>query len=164
MIFASDLDQTLIYSRKSFRAPIEDESIQLIETIDGKEISFISHKTILLLKNYNCTHISSQLQQELLSSFSVLLLFQNEIIPEYAITSNGGNILHNGKQDGTWNRKVKERLSVECIERNDILKEFGQIAHKDWVISQKQLMIYSIIALLNGRTFLMMNYHPSLPG
>ncbi len=50
MIFASDLDQTLIYSRKSFRAPIEDESIQLIETLDGKEISFISHKTISLLK------------------------------------------------------------------------------------------------------------------
>lgn len=50
MIFASDLVRTLIYSRKSFRAPIEDESIQLIETLDGKEISFISHKTISLLK------------------------------------------------------------------------------------------------------------------
>ena len=73
MIFASDLDQTLIYSRKSFRAHIEDESIQLIETLDGKEISFISHKTISLLKNCNCTHISSQLQQEQLNSFSVLL-------------------------------------------------------------------------------------------
>ena len=99
-----------------------------------------------------------------IEQFQRISLFQDEIIPEYAITSNGGNILHNGKQDGTWNRIVKERLSFECIEGNDILKEFGQIAHKDWVISQKQLMIYSIIALLNGRTFLMMNYHPSLPG
>lgn len=81
MIFASDLDQTLIYSRKSFRAPIEDESIQLIETLDGKEISFISHKTISLLKNYNCTHISSQLQQELLSSFSVLLYSKTKSFP-----------------------------------------------------------------------------------
>ena len=164
MIFASDLDQTLIYSRKSFRAPIEDESIQLIETIDGKEISFISHKTILLLKKLQLHSHFIPVTTRTIKQFQRIALFQNEIIPEYAITSNGGNILHNGKQDGTWNRKVKERLSVECIERNDILKEFGQIAHKDWVISQKQLMIYSIIALLNGRTFLMMNYHPSLPG
>ena len=98
-----------------------------------------------------------------IEQFQRITLFQNEIIPEYAITSNGGNILHNGKQDVTWNKEIK-RISVECIERNDILKEFEQIAHKDWVISQKRLMIYSTIASLNERTFLMMNYHPSLPG
>ncbi|MCY8954304.1 HAD family hydrolase [Bacillus cereus] len=148
MIFASDLDQTLIYSRKSFRAPIEDESIQLIETLDGKEISFISHKTISLLKKLQLHSHFIPVTTRTIEQFQRIALFQDEIIPEYAITSNGGNILHNGKQDGTWNRTVKERLSAECIERNDILKEFGQIAHKDWVISQKtadDLFHYCII-------------------
>lgn len=46
-----------------------------------------------------------------IEQFQRITLFQNEIIPEYAITSNGGNILHNGKQDVTWNKEIKKNFS-----------------------------------------------------
>ncbi|EOO13916.1 HAD family hydrolase [Bacillus cereus] len=148
MIFASDLDQTLIYSRKSFRAHIEDASIQLIETLDGKEISFISYKTISLLKKLQLHSHFIPVTTRTIEQFQRLLLFKNEIVPEYVVTSNGGNILHNGKQDTIWKKKIQKRISTECLESNDILKEFEQLAHKDWVTSKKtadRLFHYCIV-------------------
>lgn len=147
MIFASDLDQTLIYSRKAFRTSIEDEHIQLIETLDGKEISFITHKTISLLKELQLQAQFIPVTTRTIEQFQRITLFQTEIIPEYAITSNGGNILHNGKLDTTWKNIQTERLAA-CMEKEDVLTEFQNIAHEEWVISQKtadDLFHYCII-------------------
>ncbi|WP_459501680.1 HAD family hydrolase [Bacillus sp. C1] len=147
MIFASDLDQTLIYSRKAFRAHIEDEQIQLIETLDGKEISFITHKTIFLLKQLQRQSQFIPVTTRTIEQFQRITLFQNEIIPEYAITSNGGTILHNGKQDSTW-RSIQTKRLAACMEKEDILTEFQNISHKEWVLSQKtadNLFHYCII-------------------
>ena len=80
MIFASDLDQTLIYSRKSFRAHIEDNSIQLIETLDGKEISFITYKTITLLIKLQLHSYFIPVTTRTIEQFQRITLFQNEII------------------------------------------------------------------------------------
>ncbi|MFJ8529498.1 HAD family hydrolase [Bacillus sp. NPDC094106] len=148
MIFASDLDQTLIYSRKSFRANIEDEHIQLIETLDGKEISFITHKAISLLQKLQLQAEFIPVTTRTIEQFQRITLFQTEVVPEYAITSNGGNILHNGKQDFVWKETIQKKLSTECLEKEDVLKEFRQISHEDWVISQKtadHLFHYCII-------------------
>ncbi|KEK25199.1 HAD family hydrolase [Bacillus gaemokensis] len=148
MIFASDLDQTLIYSRKSFRTIIEDEDIQLIETLDGKEISFMTHKAISLLQQLQLQVQFVPVTTRTIEQFQRITLFQTEVIPEYAITSNGGNILHNGKQDVVWKKSIQKKLSAECLEKEAVLTEFQRIAHGDWVISQKtadHLFHYCII-------------------
>ncbi|KFN01022.1 haloacid dehalogenase [Bacillus clarus] len=137
MIFASDFDQTLIYSRKSFRTAIEEEHIQLIETLDGKEISFISYKTISLLKKLQLYSHFIPVTTRTIEQFQHILLFQNEIIPEYVVTSNGGNILHNGKQDTVWKERIQSKISTDCLESDAVLKEFKQLSHEDWIISQK---------------------------
>ncbi|MBO1623717.1 HAD family hydrolase [Bacillus arachidis] len=147
MIFASDLDQTLIYSRKSFRASIDDEHIQLIETLDNKEISFMTHTAISLLKELQLQAQFIPVTTRTIEQFQRITLFQTEVVPEYAITSNGGNILHNGKLDATWKNIQTERLTT-CMEKEDVLTEFQNISHEKWVLSQKtadDLFHYCII-------------------
>ncbi|HFU7059017.1 TPA: HAD family hydrolase [Bacillus cereus] len=148
MIFASDLDQTLIYSRKSFHTNIEEEQIRLVETLDGKEVSFITHKAISLLQKLQLRAQFIPVTTRTVEQFQRITLFQTEVIPEYAITSNGGNILHNGKEDFVWKEKIQKKLSSECLEKEAVLKEFQRISHKSWVISQKtadHLFHYCII-------------------
>ena len=47
MIFFSDLDRTLIYSKNFIK---DRDKLHCIEVLDGKEISYISKDTIKLLK------------------------------------------------------------------------------------------------------------------
>lgn len=148
MIFASDLDQTLIYSRKSFRMQIEDKHIQLVETLDGKEISFTTHKTISLLQRLQSQAHFIPVTTRTLEQFQRITLFQKDVVPEYAVTSNGGNILHNGKQDTAWKKNIQTKLITECMAKEDVLKEFQNISHEEWVLSQKtadDLFHYCII-------------------
>lgn len=148
MIFASDLDQTIIYSRKSFRTPIEESEIQLVEMLEGKEISFMTIRAISLLKQIHNQVTFIPVTTRTIEQFQRIKIFQNEIIPPYVVTSNGGNILKQGKIDQEWSKIVTKQLSSECAHIEDILHKFQEICHGEWVISQKiadDLFCYSIV-------------------
>ncbi|UOQ43951.1 hydrolase (had superfamily) [Halobacillus salinarum] len=109
--FASDLDRTLIFSKKMLEQFPSQEPVELVERYEGKELSYISTKTkehLLQLKNEVCflpvtTRTTAQYRR--------IDLFQHEIKPEFAITANGAVILKNNHEVAEWSEKMRKDLT-----------------------------------------------------
>lgn len=148
MLFASDLDQTLIYSRKSFRSEMAETDIQLIERLEGKEISFMTKKAISLLKEVAASFAFVPVTTRTVEQYQRITIFQESVIPRFAITSNGGNILEDGRIDDEWNRKLKNLMESQCAPIEEIAAEFDKLASEEWVLkkrSAESLFLYYII-------------------
>ncbi|RBW70992.1 helix-turn-helix domain-containing protein [Bacillus taeanensis] len=138
MIFASDLDRTLIYSKKSMALP-NDQSVKyrLVETLDGKEISYMSEEAISLLSDLNKELTFIPVTTRTIEQFKRIKIFQNEICPTFAVTTNGASILEDGKLDEEWQTKIIKDVTDNCLTSYDFLNEFQQIANDEWVLSNK---------------------------
>ena len=122
MIFASDLDRTLIYSKRSFllgndRLP----PVRLIETIGEKEISFMTEKAISILEQLVWQLTFVPVTTRTIEQYQRITLFQKELVPQYAVVSNGGIVLLDGKPLPEWTRYVKQRINQHASPFTDIL-------------------------------------------
>lgn len=151
MIYASDLDQTLIYSRSTFMLNgTYDPDIRLIELLNGEEISFMTEKAIKLLRDIADNLMFVPVTTRTIEQYTRISVFQEEVKPKYAITSNGGNILYLGKIDQMWRDKVLERIDHECMAEQEMLAEFNRLANDSWVLRGKKaddLFYYFIVDL-----------------
>ncbi|WP_312116315.1 HAD family hydrolase [Brevibacillus reuszeri] len=146
MIFASDLDQTLIYSERFLTDP--SLKVRLIEKLDEKPISYMTERALCLLEEINKHMLFIPVTTRTIEQYNRITIFQNELKPKYAITSNGGNIICNGAVDEFWNKKIRMRIEDECISITDILKQFEDIKGSDWILNEKSaedLFYYFII-------------------
>lgn len=66
-----------------------------------------------------------------------LSLFNAMIQPQYAITTNGGNIFFRGKLEQGWNQSVRARVKHECLALEDVLGKFAEIKHAAGFLSEK---------------------------
>lgn len=128
MIFASDLDQTLIYSinflDKYYQNPdaIIQSSLSLIEYYNGKPLCYIHNNIIDKLKqldNQGCfipvtTRTEEQYKRIEFGKFG--------IHPTYAITSNGAKVLKNGKVDKEWENTIQLKLADIASENKRIIQ------------------------------------------
>lgn len=146
MMFVSDLDQTLIYSKKFLNSSIINA--RLIETKDGEEISYMTEAAITKLKLFAQIHHFVPVTTRTIEQYKRISLFQHEIVPRYAVTSNGGNVLINGGIDKEWNTRISKDIDLKCLPAPSVLEEFSKIANERWVISQREadnLFSYFII-------------------
>jgi hydroxymethylpyrimidine pyrophosphatase-like HAD family hydrolase len=148
VIFASDLDQTLIYSRRSFRVPVIESDIRLIEILEDQEISFMTNKAISMLKEIAAQMTFVPVTTRTPSQFGRISVFKEEILPSYAITSNGGHVFKDGKLDAEWKSHLEAKMKNECTSLEEVSRKFQDIAADDWVLKQKNaenLFLYNII-------------------
>lgn len=149
-IFASDLDQTLIYSPKFIAEFTEEQKseIKLIETKENEPISYISKKTIEKISKFMKSGLFIPTTTRTIEQYRRIEVFQNELKPKYAVTSNGGNILIDGEVNAEWNNKIKEEIRNKCIAGEVILQEFEKIRQEEWCSEHKtadDLFYYFII-------------------
>ncbi|WP_347552549.1 HAD family hydrolase [Pseudalkalibacillus hwajinpoensis] len=144
--FASDLDRTLIYSRKM----IEQYSAldyELIETLEGKEISYISNRTKNLLQTLMKEMYFIPVTTRTIQQYSRISLFQSVLKPEYAITSNGGHILKNGEVVQEWSDQIRTSLA-ECLPLDDFVSKLESLVTGNWIERIRHadyLFVYLII-------------------
>ncbi len=112
--------------------PVEGK-VTPIEFKDEEAISFMSQHSIDLLQQINKTNLFVPVTTRAVYQYERILLFQKMIKPKYAITSNGGTILIDGKPDAEWNKLIRLKLSENSIPNEDLLKVFAKIRHEDWV-------------------------------
>lgn len=134
MLFASDLDQTLIYSPKSFRLLPNTSlpAISLVETYESRHISFMADRTIGQLQQLAFQHVFIPVTTRTIEQYQRISLFHEKIIPAYGVVSNGGNVIVNGVVDQDWNKKIKKNISQMCLCSQDILSQFSEISHASW--------------------------------
>ncbi|MRX71263.1 hydrolase (had superfamily) [Bacillus lacus] len=145
--FASDLDRTLIYSKKMIGMYQAHSPYEPIEWLDGEEISYISLKTKQALKEINDTMLFIPVTTRTIQQYERIRLFQEDIIPEYAITSNGGNILKNGTVLREWYNHIQEELH-SSVPLSEMIREIEGFSDNQWIKKVRQadnLFIYLII-------------------
>ena len=101
ILFACDLDNTLLISHRK-----KQNDDMCVEHVHGKEQSFMTVKSIALLQ---------KLQQEIdfvpVTTRSIeqykRIKWPDGCEPEWAVTTNGAMLLHNGVADEKWSQRVK---------------------------------------------------------
>lgn len=107
-LFTSDLDRTLIFSKRSIAKEISDQIC--IEAIGSHEISYVTPKIMDSLCDVNNKMQFVPVTTRSLEQFNRLQLFQNEINPEIVILANGGMILFRGQIDVIWQQTIQQMM------------------------------------------------------
>ncbi len=124
MIFASDLDRTLIFSNR-FIDNYQKE-IKLVEKKEGRAISNMSFRTINLLKIINDSMLFIPVTTRTEAEFNRIEIFKSTIVPKYVVVANGGRILVNGIMDEQWNKEFQIRMSG-IVPLKDMLRKVESI-------------------------------------
>ncbi|QTA79161.1 Sucrose-phosphatase-like N-terminal domain-containing protein [Desulfonema limicola] len=133
ILFASDLDRTLIYSQKMIKKYGEKNDTYIAETKDGEPVTYITEKSINLLKQAAQTSMFVPVTTRTRTQYSRVFAIHEQISPKYAVTENGGNIWVNEKPLAEWNELIKTRIKEECLAIQEIAKKFKDIQNNNWV-------------------------------
>lgn len=128
VLFASDLDRTLIYSSRFVENPA---TVTCVEIYKGEPISFmtpgaVSRLTALASEHHVVPATTRTIEQ-----------FQRITLPaapyRYAVTSNGGNILCDGVADVGWSAAVTTRITEECAPLAEVTAALRVRVDDEWV-------------------------------
>lgn len=132
MMFASDLDQTLIYSQRSFMTENLQETIHPVEWFEDRYISYMTSISISKLKQLSRELLFVPVTTRTKIQYQRINFAEYDIFFDYAVTSNGGTIFHNGIEDQEWSRQVSAGCK-NCLEAEDLIRRFNEIRHPSWV-------------------------------
>ncbi|WP_028608747.1 HAD family hydrolase [Paenibacillus harenae] len=146
MIFASDLDQTLIYSARS-KGDIELEDMLPVELYEGRHISYMTKPAAEKLRQLAGMLRFVPVTTRIPAQYDRIFGIKEQLRPEYAIVSNGGTIFAEGRIDREWHQLVRESVKHHCAESSEIAALFGKIASSHWVKSTDLCddLFYSIV-------------------
>ncbi|WP_379158048.1 HAD family hydrolase [Paenibacillus sp. sgz5001063] len=137
MIYASDLDRTLIYSPSALGVPEASLGLVPAEVIDGRTASYISQHALELLKELAAHIVFMPVTTRTLAQYRRINLFQDTIIPDYAITSNGGNILVNGVVDQEWRTVLGRLVEQGSASAEEARRLVRSVVRTEWIISER---------------------------
>jgi len=133
LLFASDLDQTLIYSRRTFISKEIDEQIRPVESLDNQFISFMTQNALIKLREISQKVLFVPVTTRTKLQYQRINFLQYDIAHQYAVTSNGGTIFYQGSEDKGWAQLVLEGRA-NCLAVDDLIHKFTEITHPSWVI------------------------------
>jgi hydroxymethylpyrimidine pyrophosphatase-like HAD family hydrolase len=118
MIFASDLDSTLIYSSRHCKL-INEEDLLPVDFYYNNECSFITKSMQDTLEHINESMLFIPVTTRSIEQYTRMKYFYDTIKPKYAIVAKGGIILKNGIELTDWSNisfsKLKETVSVRTM-------------------------------------------------
>lgn len=136
MIFATDLDRTMIYSPK-FLNNENKNLVTLVETLDGKDISYMSNFSLKKLEEINSILYVVPVTTRSIEQFKRINTFK---YCKYAITSNGGTILQNGEILEEWEQhilKIVDKQKNKMTEIMDFLSNQMYITREPCLVDGK---------------------------
>lgn len=107
MIYATDLDRTIIFSNKFLEDCVDE--VVCVEEFEDRPISYMSASSLKMLEN-----LKSKPNLSIIPVTTRSVAQFKRVRPvqdcEFAITSNGGTILHNGKVFIPWYNHINNVL------------------------------------------------------
>jgi len=128
MIFASDLDQTLIYSinflNKHYADPEAtiEKKLSIIEYYQGEPLSYIHNDVIDNLKTLDQQGLFVPVTTRTEEQYKRIDFSKLGIKPKYAITTNGAKVLKHGKVDTNWQNYIHAQLNKVTPKTDEISK------------------------------------------
>jgi hydroxymethylpyrimidine pyrophosphatase-like HAD family hydrolase len=86
----------------------------VIEYVNNSPYSFITKKSFEILKEISSSNIFIPCTTRTLEQFERITLKEMGVGYKYAVVSNGGNIIVDGKPDKKWNKDLKKKIKSEC--------------------------------------------------
>ncbi|AIQ33474.1 HAD family hydrolase [Paenibacillus sp. FSL R5-0345] len=136
MIYASDLDRTLIYSLGAIGVPENTPGLIPAEIIEGKTRSYISQQALNQLLDLTTRVIFVPVTTRTVQQYKRINLFQETVIPDYAVTSNGGNILIGGVVDKEWRESIGRLVARHSAGAEEVRSYIKAVVREDWIISE----------------------------
>ncbi|WP_375104555.1 HAD family hydrolase [Paenibacillus sp. RS8] len=136
MIYASDLDRTLIYSLGAIGVPENTPGLIPAEIIEGKTRSYISQQALNQLLDLTIRVIFVPVTTRTVQQYKRINLFQETVIPDYAVTSNGGNILIGGVVDKEWRESIGRLVARHSAGAEEVRSYIKAVVREDWIISE----------------------------
>lgn len=154
VLFASDLDRTLIYSKKSrgHEAPVQE--LSTVEWIDEKAVAFMTNKGLDYFNQLSSDIAFVPVTTRTADQYNRITgLFSRRDKPTYAIVSNGAVILENGKPLAEWSDKVKRQLQQECTSIEHVMPQLETYATKEFVLRVMQAETWFVYMIIDEETF-----------
>lgn len=130
VLFAVDLDRTLIYSRR-WLSGADSDMARCVEVRDGREISFMTRTAVASLEQLASRHIVVPATTRTVAQYLRVALPGGPY--RYAVTSNGGVILDDGQPDLVWAAQVAATLRAESIALEALLRALHRRIGEAWV-------------------------------
>jgi hydroxymethylpyrimidine pyrophosphatase-like HAD family hydrolase len=118
MIFASDLDRTMIFSHKNFEFD-EKESI-MVDFRGDEGVSFITLNSLALLKEISNTIDFVPVSAREVHQIENIRFKENGIKIKHFIAGNGSTVVIDGKVSLEWEnivKDIKKKINIEVIRR-----------------------------------------------
>ena len=125
MIFASDLDQTLIYSKNFLNKHYDNaqtavKQLSIIEYYRGEPLSYIHNKLISQLKALDNKGLFIPVTTRTEEQYKRIDFSRFGINPKYAVTTNGAKVLINGVADKNRWEYIQSKLKQVTPQPDDI--------------------------------------------
>lgn len=146
MIFASDLDSTLIYSSRHCSL-INEEELLPVDFYKNQMCSFITKRMQSTLEHINESMIFVPVTTRSRDQYTRIKYIYDVLKPKYAVVANGGIILKNGIELPAWSDISLSKLK-QVVSTLDMIKLCSFFLESDFVKTYKScedLFIYSIL-------------------
>jgi hypothetical protein len=128
-VFACDLDRTLIYSRRARHLGPDNVPTTCVEIHDGKQASFMTSAAARALAELAATGLFVPVTTRTTEQYRRVLLPGRT--PRFAVTTNGGVLLVDGRPDPTWTQQVTRVLS-ETVPVREIWEHAGFVCRPEF--------------------------------
>lgn len=145
VLIATDLDRTMIYSRKARSLGEDDHPAVCVEVHDGEQASFMTVAAGQLLTSLAATTTVVPVTTRVDEQYGRVRLPGPP--PHYAITTNGGVLLVDGEPDRDWTRHVHRELAG-AFPLDDVWDQVGHVCHPEFTVKLRNaggLFCYAVI-------------------
>ncbi|MGG3470194.1 hypothetical protein ABES02_22250 [Neobacillus pocheonensis] len=123
MIFASDLDRTLVYSKRALEelGIPKGTLLKPVEKKDGSWVSYMTESSFFTLKELSRHSLFVPVTTRTTEQFNRFTIFAEDIPLKYAITTNGANILYHGEPLKEWADTILQALEMDSAAPEELL-------------------------------------------
>lgn len=153
-LIATDLDQTMIYSPGALRFPgadIDAPTLISVEVVDGRPSAFMTADAHRGFEKLSAAHTLVPCTTRTVEQFRrIRLPLATTDRPQYAVASNGGTLLVDGRPDIDWRAGLEARLRDTASPLAEVTAALKARATGDWVLKRRSaddLFTYLVVDL-----------------
>ncbi|MBB5179717.1 hydroxymethylpyrimidine pyrophosphatase-like HAD family hydrolase [Planomicrobium koreense] len=154
ILFASDLDQTLIYSRRSMGLDVSEAELREVERFEGNPQSFMTEKSQQALWELSESAFFLPVTTRTQAQYErVTGIFKDGDAPRFAVVSNGAVILENGQPIKEWSEKLRQQCTSDKTVIEELMPKIEQHFSEDWVLRVRQADNWFVYLIVDRERF-----------
>jgi hypothetical protein len=145
VLVATDLDRTMIYSKRARTLGADDDPSVCVEIHDGKAASYMTVAAAEMFADLAASATVVPVTTRIVEQYRRVQLPGPP--PHYAITTNGGVLFVDGEVDRAWTRHVEREL-VGTFPLDDVWDQAGHICHPEFtdkIRNASGLFVYAVV-------------------